>query len=66
MLQHRILYQVTDEDGTQTSGRAVGSADVRQYAESLRKRFRDFQYIYCELEDSFDDGLDEEEEPQEP
>lgn len=59
MLQHRILYQVV-EDGITTAGRTVGVEDVREYLVILRKRFRDATYIYCELEDSFEDDTDDE------
>lgn len=64
MIQHRILYSVLDEDGNATAGRYVGPDDVRAYLEYLRKRFRDAQYIYCELEDEFDDELSGDNEQQ--
>jgi len=53
---------VIDENGTSIAGRHTGSEDVREYARVLDKRFRDFQYMHLELEDTYDDGdLNEEE-----
>lgn len=43
-----------DEDGQSILGSTVGEEDVRQYAEYLRKRFRDAQLIWVELIDSFE------------
>lgn len=60
MIQHRILYQVV-ENGTTTGGVTTCLEDVREHLVILRKRFRDATYIYCELQDEYDDGVIEDE-----
>ena len=50
MLNHRIRYKIIDENGQTVWGRTLVEEDVRAYAEVMRKRWRDAQYIWLELE----------------
>lgn len=63
-IQHRILYRIVDEDGQKLFGIHDGSEDVRELLEVLHKKYRDAQYMYLELEETYDDGDLTEEERQ--
>jgi hypothetical protein len=58
-LQYRINYRLIDEDGKAIRGVAVGAEDVREMVKILNKKFRDNKQLYLELDDSWDDQLNQ-------